>query len=71
MSPEPAVDEDAWMRDPDMLERFIVGAIKHRDFEAVNYALMKLAVVDARRAEAVYETLRLGLALHGRETPDA
>lgn len=47
----------------DELETIIVNALKARDLVAVVTAIKLLVVKDPVRAEAVYDTIELGLAL--------
>lgn len=55
--------DDAWMRDPDTLDRLIRAALAAHDFECVVTALRLLAVVDPHRAELLHDTMLLGLSL--------
>ena len=46
----------------------IANALKARNFEAVVDFLRLLVVVDPQRAQDVWETLQLGIALGGAKT---
>lgn len=50
----------------DELEQLIVHALEAGDVEGAVLALRLLVGVDARRAAAVYDTMKAGLLLRGR-----
>jgi hypothetical protein len=52
----------------EQLTQGVANALKARNFEAVHDFIRLLVVVDPRQAEAVWETLQLGIAL-GKVTP--
>lgn len=47
----------------DELETIIVGALKARDFDTIAAALHVLAIVDAKRAVLVRDTMLAGITL--------
>jgi len=55
---------------PEVLTRIIHEAMKARDFPAVVAALKVLAVTDPAQAQAVLDTIELGLALNGMSAAD-
>ena len=55
---------------PEVLTRIIHEALKARDFPAVVAALKVLAVIDPVQAQAVLDTITLGLALNGTSVAD-
>jgi hypothetical protein len=50
------------MTEADRLTEGIANAIRAHDFDAVAGLLKVLAITDPHRAQAVYDTLELGLA---------
>jgi hypothetical protein len=49
--------------DADTLMKVIVEAFKDRDFRAVQAGIRLLAIVDARKAQDVYDTIQAALAI--------
>jgi hypothetical protein len=52
---------------PDVLEQIVYSALRAADFKAVEQALLVLAGRDPERAVELYDSMRLALALRGRE----
>jgi hypothetical protein len=54
----------------DQIESAIAAALKAGDIEAITPLMVRLALTDARRAELVLDTLKLGVALAAAEVED-
>ena len=60
-----AAPDGSWLSDPEQPETFFHNALKAGDTKAVEARLMRLAVVDVRRAERLYEDLKMAVHIVG------
>jgi hypothetical protein len=60
---ETVTEEDAWARDPQVLDRIFRAALAESDAQGMVAALRLLAVCAPKRASALYDTIRDALEI--------